>query len=234
MSELIKVSVVLKGIEEPLHSELKEITGTFTVFIAIVFLVGTVYNAYSIVVTAICALVSTWLLASSEGPVLGEARRFRRETRKERKNLIRATEAHNRAWFLAERGQHLLSGGSQDTRVSDPFRASHEKLLFDVEAYAQRYATAVAADMGLASTGRNQRAVRRSLRDRAETLLELESRLDGLGAQATEAMRATASAQRAALENDCREAGLPLTSVSRGLAKKPAARLPIAKTISER
>ena len=234
VNELNKVSVVLKRIEKPLHSPWKDNGGFVMALAAMPFLVFSIINTYFIVAAAICALVSILLFASSKRPLLGEARRFFRETRKERKNLIRTTEAHNRAWFLAERGQHLLGGGSQDTQVSDPFRASHEKLLLDVEAYARRYASAVAADMGLASTGRNWRAVRRSLRDRAETLLEFESRLDGLGAQATEAMCATAAAQRAALENDCREAGMPLASVSRKLAKKPAARLPTAKMISER
>ncbi len=232
MSELIKVSAELKRIEKPLHTPWKDNGGFVTVLAAMPFLVFSIINTYFIVVAAICALVSILLFASSQRPLLGEARRFLRETRKERKNLIRTTEAHNRAWFLAERGQHLLSGGSQDTRVSDPFRESYEKLLFDVEAYARRYATAVAADMGLVSTGRNRRAVRRSLRDRAESLLEFESSLDGLDAQATEAMRAKAAAQRAALENDCREAGLPLASVSRELAKKSVQRLPAAKTVS--
>jgi len=112
-------------------------------------------------------------------------------------------------------------------------RELHDRLRAEVEAYAALYAQAVAADLKRVGIDPDRRAVRQDIVDRAKDLVELEAKLEELGADADPAMRTRARALREALEKDCVKAKLPLGIVRlRRASTAPPVPLPTAKVVS--
>jgi len=230
--QLIKVSVALEKIEAPLDPPWrKTLAGALTLA---GFILPFALAFQGLILPALLALLVLVPLGiaclQARGPFLpASARRFLRETREKRNDLVRRTEAYNRAWCLAERGREYLSSpGGQD-----PFQAGHDRLRAEVEAYAALYAQAVAADLKRVGIDPDRRAVRQDIVDRAKDLVELEAKLEELGADADPAMRTRARALREALEKDCVKAKLPLGIVRlRRASTAPPVPLPTAKVVS--
>lgn len=219
MFQLIKVDVSLRAVDEPFdprwRSHLAMAFGLMTIASFCVCLAA-IGSGQSL---AIVMAASLWLLGSIAGVAVcssrwlflpASARQFLRDTRSEYDDLVRRTEAHNRAWCLAER-----SGGQPSMGENDPYRRSFMKLDAAVEAYAERYRAAVAADAMKVRSGK----LLRKLRVRSQDLRELEARLADLGQDALPEAHAQVAELREAIERD------------RQSLKRPLA-LPEAKVVS--
>ncbi|HJV32612.1 MAG TPA: hypothetical protein VJ694_01160 [Patescibacteria group bacterium] len=236
MRQLIKVRAALEPIEKPLDEprRRKFALGSMAAGLASALLMAAscVYgsNAAALVFGTFaffCSVLLPLALVNEEPLAFllpPAARRFRRETRGERRELVRRTEAFNRAWCLAERARRALPEGG-----ADPFQSGYEALNADVEAYVARYRAAVADDLAsVGSAVAPRHAVRGAIVRRSMDLVELEDKLDDLGSDADPAMRAHARELREKLEADCKAANLPLGIVRR---RRPPS-LPSARLVS--
>lgn len=232
--QLIKVSVALEKIEKPLDPRWRRPFGLAIMFTCIAAPFAIVLRAPSMVAPAMLMLLVQFSLGAYCAQfhrlfLPSSARRFLKATRERRDDLVRRTEAYNRAWCLAERGREFLSspGGP------DPFQAGHDRLRAEVEAYAALYAQAVADDLKRVGIDPDRKAVRQGIIDRSKDLVELEAKIDELGASADPDMRTRARALRDALEKDCMKAKLPLGLVRlRRASTAPPVPLPTAKVVS--
>lgn len=240
MRQLIKVCVELEKIEKPLDEPRRRkfalgsvAAGLASASLATACMIcqpGLSGLAFSLtgIATLLCLFLPLALVREEPLTFLlpPAARRFRRATRAERAELVRRTEAFNRAWCLAERGGRLLTEGAGP----DPFQARHDALRAEIEAYAARYRAAVAEDLARVQGIPSPRHVLRgAIVQRSTDLVELEAKLDELGRDADQAMRDQARDLRERLERDCVEAGLPIGLVRRRRARTPA--LPVARAI---
>jgi hypothetical protein len=227
MRKLIKVSVTLDEIEKPLDPRWRRRVAR-TLFIAgsAAFITG--FSAQS-VITVILGFVALFagLVCSSPSWIFlpAAARRFRAATHDEYRDLVRRTEAFNRAWCLAER--HHPRGPVA------AFQAKYQKLRAEVDAYAFRYRAFVADDLARVEGVPDRRVVRQGIVDRSKDLAELEAKLYELGEESDPGMRTHASAMRETLEKDCKKAGLDLGIVRRQRASRPPTSIPIATVISD-
>jgi len=226
--QLIKVSVTLDKIEKPLDPPWRRrvVIALFAMTLAMCVL-GLAFHSTAAAVAAFASLVAFMALSVPSWIYLpSAARRFRFATLEEHRDLVRRTEAFNRAWCLAER--HDPQG------KADAFQAKYRKLRAEVDAYAYRYRAFVAVDLAKAEGVPDRRAVRQDIVDRSKDLVELEAKLDELGEESDPGMRAHARAMRETLEKDCIKANLPLGIVRlrRATTNQPAP-LPRAKVISE-
>lgn len=222
MAQLIKVSVSLSNIDKQIdppwrtHVQFASSVATFVSFLTIevmallvgpmpILLLPLLLFTLSALVAVACQVRYMFLPAS--------ARKFLRETRSERLDLVRRTEAHNRAWCLTER--------SGDLRPSDgdPYLSSFQKLDVEVRAYAERYRSAVATDIAMVSARANRRLLRESLKERVQDLCELEARLAELGQDASPEAHTHVVMMREKLESDTLTLKCPLS-------------LPAAKVVS--
>ncbi|HTK60395.1 MAG TPA: hypothetical protein VL283_04325 [Candidatus Baltobacteraceae bacterium] len=227
--QLIKVSVTLDKIEKPLDPPWRPRAAAILMIAGAALLVGGFAEHSVIASVAAFPAFFAGLVASQGGWIFlpASARHFRSDTYETHRDLVRRTEAFNRAWCLAERGQESLSspGGI------DPFKARYEKLRAEVDAYACRYRAADAVDLERIDSGAGRRAARQAIVDRSKDLVELEAKLDELGKDADPGMRERARALRTALEKDCIKAGLPLGLVRLCRPSRPPA-LPAARIVS--
>lgn len=225
MRKLIKVSVILDEIEKPLDPRWRRRL-VFALFAGGVagFLAGFSAGSSVTVYASLGALCAGVICASPNWIFLpANASRFRAETHREWRDLVRRTEAFNRAWCLAER--HDPHGHAA------AFRPRYEKLRAEVDAYARRYRLAVAKDLAKAAGTEDRSVVRQRIVDRSKDLAELEAKLDELGEDSDPGMRTHARVMRETLEKDCKQAGLDLGIVRRQRRRPPSA-LPTARVIS--
>ena len=226
---LIKVSVALAKVDAPLDPRWRKPFGAAVAIAGIVASMIAGYHGMALVSALMmsvlsplgicCMLGHRWSLPAS-------ARRFLKATRAKRDDLVRRTEAYNRAWCLAERGrEHMSSPGGPD-----PFLAGHEKLRAEVDAYAASYAAAVADELRRVGIDPDRKAVRQDLIERGRDLAELEAQIEALGKDADAGMRARAREIAEKLEKDCIKAKQPIGLV-RARRPRPQA-LPIARAIT--
>lgn len=231
--QLIKVSVAMEKIEKPLDPPWRQrlalaLLGTVALVPILIGFLGAAERVIALSFLA-CSAAAMALQGFSEAFLPTSARRFRWKTRVQRRDLVRRTEAYNRAWCLSERGREYLSspGGK------DPFQAGHDRLRAEVDAYAALYAQAVAADLKRVGIDPDRKVVRQGIIERSKDLVELEAKIEELGADADPDMRKRARALRETLEKDCVKAKLPLGLVRLRRASTSPTPLPIAKVVSE-
>lgn len=227
--QLIKVSVTLDAIEKPLDPPWRRHAAKILFGVALFACAfGSGAKSDLIAIAAVPVFFAALILSSRSWIFLpAAARRFRAATRDEHRELVRRTEAFNRAWCLAER---IGKTGTEDPH--DPFLSRFTALKAEVDAYVARYRIAAADDLARVGADTGRRSARQEIVDRSNDLVELEAKLDELGKDADPGMRTRARTLREALEKDCIKGGFDLGIVRRARASRPPA-LPTAKVISE-
>lgn len=200
MADLMKVSVALRNVDRSLDPEWRTGLCVWCGLIMSVALLATPLLAAAAFVGFLFTCVSAFGMLITASPrrfLPPSARTFLRETQVERRELVRRTEAHNRAWCLAER-----SGTITPERARELYGTSYKKIAADVRAYAERYRAAVAADLLSVEARNGRKLLRQTVADRSRDLRELEARLNELGTDAGPEARAQARMMRESLERD--------------------------------